>query len=112
MNANLEKLRQSRMIQAHHWQAAIWLSTVPPQTKAMREIAENCRLVEYHSKDKIDPYTLLFKVCVARETITANDIVVGVLRESLNGVHRIMCHNAGKKIERQTYAGTTSQSGR
>lgn len=116
MIPTIDSLHNNKNIQAHHWAAAKWMAEQTTTSPAFIEIAESCKLIEacenkFARRQNIDPYTLLFKVCVARETIPTNETVIGVLREGLNAVSRAMAR-AGKNIERQTNTGTTGESGR
>lgn len=92
---NIEQLRRAEQIQAHHWKAAKWFSELPANEPLLKTIQVDClsidtRLNQYTRTSKVDPYKLLVKICVARETIMADEITLGVLREALNAVFRIM----------------------
>jgi hypothetical protein len=92
---NIEQLRRAEQIQVHHWKAAKWFAELPANEPLLKTIEADClsidtRLNQYTRASKVNPYKLLVKSCVAREKIIANEITLGVLREALNVVFRIM----------------------
>lgn len=113
---NLDRLRSAELIQAHHWKAARWFSELPNDSPALKSIAADCHLInsrlnKFERRKTVDVYKLLFTSCVARETISTDETVIGVLREGLNAVFRVMCQTKGKQFDRQTDTGTTGESG-
>ncbi len=95
MIGTISNLRSAQLIQAHHWQAAEWVKGIPADHIAQKNIKAGCMLIgaRTHRIGRhgfLDPYKLLFKACVARETFEQNEPVIGVLREVLNMVHREM----------------------
>ena len=102
----LDQLRRTEQLQAHHWKAAKWFAELPPQAEVHKTIAADCQLIhsrlnKIERQKKINVYKLLHRSCVARETIEPNELIIGVLRESLNAVFRAMCRQ-GKSFDGQT----------
>lgn len=92
---NLAALHREKAIQPHHWQAAKWLQAEcelhSPRSPAMMEVARRCRDLEaIQGGPGIDPFSLMLKACVKQEPFTSNERVVGILREALNIVHRVV----------------------
>jgi hypothetical protein len=92
---NLTQMHNEKLIQAHQWRAAQWLPIAVINTSLAKNIQDACanidtRLNSYSKKSNIDPYDVMMKVCVDRKQIPVDEITIGVLRESLNAVFRIM----------------------
>lgn len=101
----LDQLRREQKIQAHHWKAAKWFAVLPPHSELIKTIAADCQLIhsrlnKIERQKNINVYKLLRRSCVARETIEPNELIIGVLRESLNAVFRAMCKQ-GKSFDGQ-----------
>lgn len=93
---NLVALHREKAIQAHHWEAAKWLQAEcelhSPRSPTMMVIAHECRVLEVFqpARRPVDPFALIIQACVKHEPFSSDFRVVGVLREALNIVHRVM----------------------
>lgn len=86
----IDELRKTEAIQAHHFQAAKWFTEqVLFASPKVKLIGLRCREYEATTRNfGIDSFNLLHRAAVARETISNDIKVIGVLREILNIVHR------------------------
>jgi hypothetical protein len=88
----IDQLRRTEQIQPHHWLAAMWfIDQVLTGGANLKIIAIRCRELDtISSRYKIDSYQLLHRAVVSRATLDDKESVLGVLREALNMVHRVM----------------------
>jgi hypothetical protein len=106
----LEQLHREKLIQAHHWRAAIWLQENSADKIALREISHACTAVILdHSHKKINGFDLLITAVVHQKEFYANDKSTGVLRECLNIVAR---HAALREKINQVTAGQDGKAGK
>ena len=88
-------LHHQKEIQAHQHRAAVWLGTLSANDYVFSKIRMACRDIDTRPHksarpQKIDPFKLLIQVCNIREKIQLGEIHIGILREALNIVNRVM----------------------
>ena len=88
-------LHNQKEIQVHQWRVAQWISEIPRSDYIFSKIKIACRDIDtrpYKSSkpQRIDPYKLLLHACGSSERFTPSEIHIGILREALNAVNRIM----------------------
>ena len=87
---NIDALRKTGELQGHHWLAIRWFEESWPRRQSRIAIGRACRNVEASlACGGIDPFVLLHRAIVARETLSHDPKVIGVLRETLNAVYRM-----------------------
>jgi hypothetical protein len=88
---NIEGLRKEKYITQLQWEASVWFAELTPKSMPWHAVRHACNDVsELNRAHNVDPWMILNRCCVSRVTIEKRDLVIGVLREALNAVHRVM----------------------
>jgi hypothetical protein len=88
---NIAALHKEKLITQNQWEAAVWFAELAPKSPPWHAVRHACNdVAELNRAHAIDPWLILNRCCVSRVTIERRDMVIGVLRESLNAVHRVM----------------------